>query len=129
MLPVSEDAGADADARAPATSALASGDVFRGTAMCRAPRVLVLRIDDVDGDDVTGSVEVSARGASTGTYRVTGTYTAASRRLRLGAGDWTDESDDLDAADLEGTVSQAGFQGRLGSPGCSSFTLSRETPR
>ncbi|HQY64163.1 MAG: hypothetical protein IPF92_25590 [Myxococcales bacterium] len=130
VLPTSEDAGTDSAIRGETGEMLHAGDVFRGTAICRrTPRTLVLHVEGLDGEDVTGTVQVSARGASTGTYRVTGTYAAATHRMRLEAGDWTDESDDLDAADLEGTLGPAGFQGRLGSSGCSTFTLSRQASR
>ncbi len=129
VLPASEDAGTDAAARADSGDPLRPGDVFRGTAICRrGPRTLVLHVEELDGEDVTGTVQVSARGASSGTYRVTGTYRAAGRHLHLDAGDWTDESDDLDAADLDGALGPAGFQGRLASSGCSTFTLSRQAP-
>jgi hypothetical protein len=130
VLPLSEDAGSDASVRAETGDPLRAGDVFRGTAICRrGPRTLVLHVEELDGGDVTGTVQVSARGSSSGTYRVTGTYQAAGHRLHLDAGDWTDESDDLDAADLDGSLGPAGFQGRLASSGCSTFTLSRQAPR
>lgn len=131
VLPASEDAGSDAAERRTPTGPLREGDVFKGTSFCRGgPTTVLLRIQELDGDEVHGTVELNAtRAGASGTYRVTGTYSSQNHRMKLEAGDWVDESDELDAADLEGTLGPSGFQGRLSTPGCGSFTLARDGAR
>lgn len=129
VLPASEDAGdATISARRPSTSPLREGEVFRGTTYCRMGQVAVLlRIAELDADDVRGTVELSTqRGGSRGVYQVTGTYTSATHHLKLDGGDWVDESDDLEAADIEGTLTSTGLQGRFSMSGCGSVSLKRE---
>ncbi len=129
VLPLGEDAGdGSAGTRRPSTSSLKEGDVFRGTSYCRVGQVtVVLRITELDADDVRGNVEIaSQRGGARGTYQVSGTYTASNRHVKLEGGDWIDEADELEAADLEGTLTATGFQARLGMSGCGSVSLKRD---
>lgn len=129
VLPAGEDAGdATASTRRPSTSPLREGDVFRGTSYCRMGAVtVVLRVIELDADDVRGTVELStARGSARGVYSVSGTYTAQSHHVKLEGGDWVDESDELEAADIEGTLTATGLQGRLAMGGCGSVSLKRE---
>jgi hypothetical protein len=129
VLPASEDAGdATASVRRPATSPLREGEVFRGTSYCRMGQVtVVLRVAELDADDVRGTVELStARGGARGVYQVSGTYTTQTHRLKLEGGDWVDESDELEAADIEGTLTAVGLQGRISMGGCGSLSLKRE---
>ncbi len=129
VLPLSEDAGdATAVARRPSTSPLREGDVFRGSSNCRVgPVSVVLRVAELDADDVRGTVELSTtRGGARGVYSVSGTYTTQSHHVKLEAGDWVDESDELEAAGIEGTLTATGIQGRLAMGGCGSLSLKRE---
>jgi hypothetical protein len=129
VIPAPEDAGTDAQtARRPSTSPLHEGDVFNGNASCSSGQVRVkLSILELDGDSVSGEVELSTpRGTAHGSYKVSGTYTLQTRRLKLEAGEWVDESDELETADLEGTLMDTRLVGRLAGPGCGSITLTRE---
>ncbi len=132
VLPVSEDGGADASERRGATGTLRAGDLFKGTSLCRrGPTTVVLRVLSLDGEEVNGTVEIGVTrgGGASGTYKVSGTYTPTNQRVKLDAGDWIDESDELEAADLEGTLGPAGLQARIATAGCSSFTMNREAAR
>lgn len=130
VIPAPEDAGTDAQtvARRPTTSPLHEGEVFNGNITCNSTQLRVkLSILELDGDSVSGEVELSSpRGTAHGTYKVSGTYTLQTRRLKLEAGDWVEESDELETADLEGTLMDTRLVGRLATAGCGSITLTRE---
>lgn len=129
VLPIGEDAGdAGAPARRPGTGPLREGQVFRGTSYCRTgPVAIVLRITELDDDEVHATAEVTqSRGGARGIYQLSGAYTQASGHLKLDAGDWVDESDELEASDIEGTVTASGFQARFAMAGCGSVTFRSE---
>jgi hypothetical protein len=130
VIPAPEDAGTDAQtARRPTTSPLHEGDVFNGNTNCSSGQVRVkLSVIELDGDSVNGEIELSSpRGTAHGSYKVTGTYTTQTRRLKLEAGDWVEESDELETSDLEGTLMDTRLVGRLAGPGCGSISMTRES--
>lgn len=129
VLPAGEDAGdGSAAVRRPSTAPLKEGDVFRGTSYCRIGAVtVVLHVIELDGDEVRGNVDISSqRGGARGSYHVSGSYAPTTHHVKLEGGDWIDESDELEAADLEGTLTASGFQARLAMSGCGSISLRRE---
>ncbi len=130
VIPAPEDAGTDAQtARRPTTSPLHEGDVFNGNTNCNSGQVRVkLSVIELDGDSVNGEIELSSpRGTAHGSYKVSGTYTTQTRRLKLEAGDWVEESDELENADLEGTLMDTRLVGRLAGTGCGSISMTRES--
>ncbi len=132
VLPGSDDGGSDASLhRRGAAGNLAEGEIVSGSGYCRGTRVeLKLVVKHVDGDQIEGVVEMTVVRASTrGSYHVSGSYESGTQHLKLEAGDWIDELDEMEASDLDGRISDQTYSGRLTASGCGGFTLRRDPTR
>ena len=90
-----------------------------------------LEFTSTDASDV-GAIfrfRVSQRGSQTvtGSYRMSGTYDATSRRVNLKATDWIDQPPGYTMVDLSGTIDRTGttLSGRMLNPSCSTFTVTK----
>jgi hypothetical protein len=105
------------------------GDRLAGHYVCAQGRTeLTLVIEDLEGSDVAAIFEFEYAGGggahapASGSFRMHGSFDAATRALRLDGDRWLEQPDGYAMVSLVGTVATSGsIEGTVKGSGCSTF--------
>lgn len=97
-----------------------------GTYLCGQGRTAVtLRIEGVVARTVNAIFDFQVPNGTTGSFRMSGPYDPATRKLNLKAGAWIKQPPNYETVNMDGVVSPDGstYSGRMLNPRCSTFNV------